>query len=128
MNPSPRAPIWRRIWTGRAAAITGFLLLSPLSGLLAVLDSPRVGEGAFAIIMGAAAAIWCAFDSQERDIPYPRWLALGILLLHALFFPIHLVRSRGLRGLFLILPAVLVGLAGWLLALGAAEITERLSP
>jgi hypothetical protein len=114
----PLTSAWKRL----NAAVKCFFVLAPLAGLGGTVLSAEIGDLAFSLFGAACLTAWCEVDSRHRDARISRWFGLGIFLLAIVFFPLYLLRSRGPKGLLLLLPAVLVLALGIVLAVAAEEL------
>ncbi len=113
--------VWKRI----NPAVKSFLALALMSGFLGAVFSPEIADLAFSLFGAACLTAWCEFDSRRRGTPISRWFGMGIFLLAIFFFPIYLMRSRGPRGLLLILPAAVVLALGILLGAAVEDLANR---
>ena len=111
-------------WKRLNPAVKCFLALGPVSGFMGAILSPEIADLAFSLFGAACLTAWCEVDSRRRDARISRWFGLGIFLLAIVFFPIYLVRSRGLRGLLLTLPAALVLALGIVLAVATENLAN----
>lgn len=97
----------------KRVALAWFFVLSFAAGLLAAgmfQSHPGVPYRAVVTIISA---VWCTLDARAHGRPLSRRLLIGIILLPVVFVPVHLLLSRGRRGL------AAVAVAAVLLAIGA---------
>ncbi len=81
--------------------VIGILILCPVLGI--VLGLTRADDNLIEIFVGVvwtgSCVVWYAMDCNEREIQHGKWFGLGVFLFTLLFIPVHLLLTRGLRGL-----------------------------
>lgn len=92
----------------RVRPVWWFLILTPLTGLLGVYVSPDFGNIALALLGASFLTVWCIIDSRHSNCQFSQRFAIGVFAVAIVFFPAYLLKSRGPRGLLLLIPAILV--------------------
>ena len=105
----------------RTAPVIGFLILSPIEGLLSTLVSSDFSVLFFPLLAAFCCVTWCGIDSHHRGIRLSKWFVVGLFFLALIFLPIYLFHSRGLRGFLGIGIAIIVLAAATLLSIAGEE-------
>jgi len=92
--------------------LIGLLVLSTVFGAIEQLQEINDFDGTFFIIAGTIGVVmlvvsWCLLDARERGYTIPKLLLVLIVLFGAIGLPLYLIRTRGVRGLWSSLLALL---------------------
>jgi len=110
--------------------LLSLLALSIAAGVLQQLLADAEIADLLPFVVGLATTVliisWCNVDARERDFTIKPWLFVTMFFLTFIGVPIYLLRTRGVRGMFSILLALLFFVLMLVLEVVAAQITRFL--